>query len=519
MTAAHPPRRYFWMLCLGLGLALGIFLHLRNLYGVVYIDEDEARAFNLLSSGPLIYLICAPVYNLFHHLQRSVFFFAGLFGVASILLVYAAGCQLGIGRSRAAFAALIYAIYPLRINYARTLYPAVFIEFFFLVAFLAAARGLSKKNHGLIFLSGISCACIFFTHYCGYAIIAGLSFFIVASSLEKGDRFSLVARRVAFFAGGFCAGYLALDATLAVAGHGYEYTRQMLTCRTTELHYAQWVREVPFFLRDLGKGVTGSWQWVFISLIVTGAVSYGIVTAWFGKERSLRWFFLIFIVGGALFIGLAYAGCHSIKERHFVWFSSFFSIAATGAVAALFTRTSRGGKAVLGCCAAVFIGVLFFESYQITVETFKITEMRSWLERNHISRQEVITSWWTINFLGDTEVTSLVPGHFVTEGAIRDPSLWYRNDPRFKIDWASVGKAYEIGVCRYLLTSGTSARFTLGEGEELLQRVHPLMVWPHPYCAFRRRPFYVPGKIFIKLYDLRDVFSSENLKNFHQGVS
>ena len=44
-------------------LTVGVFLHFRSWAGAVYIDEDEARAFNLMSTGPLLYLLCRPFFQ------------------------------------------------------------------------------------------------------------------------------------------------------------------------------------------------------------------------------------------------------------------------------------------------------------------------------------------------------------------------------------------------------------------------------------------------------------------------
>ena len=56
---------------LALALGMGFFLHYKNLQGTIYLNEDEARAFTLLSSGPMIRATGKPGYLAFGHTHTS----------------------------------------------------------------------------------------------------------------------------------------------------------------------------------------------------------------------------------------------------------------------------------------------------------------------------------------------------------------------------------------------------------------------------------------------------------------
>lgn len=126
---------------LTLAFLLGAFFLFHNLHGATYLDEDESRVFALLPSGPLLYILCHPIYFLSNHNLSSPFYFIAFIGLISLYLVWKITSLLFEERI-ACYAALCYAVYPLHINYSRTLYPAAFVDFFFLLGLFYLLRGL-----------------------------------------------------------------------------------------------------------------------------------------------------------------------------------------------------------------------------------------------------------------------------------------------------------------------------------------------------------------------------------------
>lgn len=506
-------KRHRGTLAVAAVLALAAFLHLRNLYGVIYLDEDEARAFSLLSSGPLMHIICAPIYALTNNSISAIFYFAGLLGLAGIVLFYCTS-RLWLARSVAVWATFFYAVYPLRINYSRTLYPTVFLEFYFMAIVLAVSLALVSRRLWYFFLAGLLSACGFFTHCSIYTMLSGL-FVAVAVvwylwPLSAGQPRLNPLKALSRFLLGFVIGYVVLEQMLFFVGKGYCYTLSLLSFGSSAAEYCQFVPKTAVFLRGLLARLTQS----------VGSFSYSSATfvacacaLWQGirkRDRGLLFFSVMGIVGAAVIITASLLKLHPIEERHFVWMSSFFAVALAYCYSWFLARSSGWKRIVIRVAVVALAGLLVASSYQITVETFKITGMLRWLDQHKIRNNRMLSSWWLLNYEGDRGSVILIPGFFATAGKIKSQEIWYLDSPRFMIAWELVRKGYQAGICDYLMTSGIGERFYLGNDEPLLKNVKPIMSWLHPYCAFSHRPFYTGGRVYINLYRLSDVFSEEN---------
>ncbi len=498
-------------LILALILLAGAYLHFRNLSGISYLDEDEARAFNLLSSGPLLYLSCSWAYNLFGHVQSAAYYIAALYGFACILVFYRI-LNFFFEEDISLLAAGIFAVLPLRINFARTLYPAVFLDFYFLLALYLAYLSV-RRNGVFAFLSGVSASAIFFAHYCGYALIFGIAVFFAANYLRSpssGRRKALLA--IFHFASGFIAGYLFLEAVLFNVGHGYLYSRQIFGFGQNEVKFSSSRNGALLFLGEIASGVTRSSSQMLIFAVIASSLIFTLAYAFKKKEAGgLRNFLFPALAAVSIFIIAASFRLHAIRNRHFIWLGYCFALAVSFTAVYFLRHGSRGSRWVAAAVTVLFVGTCVFESYQITVETFKIGEIRSWLKDNHIPLDKVATSWWYINVLGDKDIASEIPGIFVSRPGV-DPDFWFM-DPgtRFMIAWPLLFRVYTNGRIKYILTSGISSKIAIGENEEALRYVKPVKVWLHPYSRFWRRPLGGPGANYIRLYDLDDVFSPANL--------
>lgn len=495
-----------------LALALGAFLHFRNLDNAIFLDEDEARPFQLLNSGPLIYLICSPIFDIFLT-QASVFYIVAFLGFFSIVLIYFI-FRFSLDNRSAIYATLIYAVFPLRIDYARTLYPAIFVEFFFLLAFLFAYLSLLKRKAWLMVPVGIFSACILFGHYFGYALIFGIIMFILLfyfTQKRAMQDFNLLGSILRFVLG-FLLAYFFLEKVLLMIDSNYFYIQKIISFYGFEIASAKYyIKELPAFIKTIVSRITLSTQSLIIAAVSAIALIFGFLIAFRKKKLNILLFSVPYISGTSLFILLASLQYHSIKERHFVWLVSLFSLLAAFLAIRLWERFQGKVKIIIGAFYIFFLGLLFLESYQVTVETYKNTEIISWLENNNIMKKEVLTYWnlFTPKDKGKFNI-SPIPIYFEDRKLTNDP-LWFIRDAKFRIYWPMIILAYQLGKCKYIITSGISSKFTLGEDEPFLQDVTPLKSWLHPYSRLKHRVYYVKGQPhYIKVYSLAHVFVDTN---------
>jgi len=469
---------------------LGLFLHFRNLSGAIYLNEDEARFFSLLSSGQLLYLLGNPVYLFCGHSQTSVFYLTAAVGLADIGLAYLA-LRSFFGSRQSAIGALLYALMPFRVNYARTLFPSAYIDLFFLSALWFCVKGLREKRALPIVVSGALSACMIFSNYSSFGAYAGLAIAgLVRPNQAPYNRMTRKRFLTAFLSGSIAL-YAVLDLVLRKVEPGYSLIGKMHSFAVSTVMLTGQYFRTKFNPSRLT---------LIVPAIVLVLAVYGILR--FLRKRSSESYFFVSVaaVGSLVFLG-SWTCFYGFYPRHFTWLAVF--IAAGAAV--FFDRviSAKRGWRVAGTgllCALVLL--LFSQSYRITQETFTVEPIRQWLEKERIPRGQVLTFWWQINRFNDKDVSSLIPGQIYPYSS---------HVQKFLINWEAVYGAYRKGLCRYLITSGIGLRSTVG-AEPILESAKPLAVWPHPYRTFRHRPYREMPAVPIRIYDLKDVFSDSNLK-------
>ena len=478
-----------------LALVFSAFLHFRGLSGVTILDDDESRAFVLQGSGPLIYFICRPVYLLSGRDQASAFYIAALLGFFNIILFYLL-CRKLFDKRLSMLSAIIYACYPLRMNYARTLYPAVFIESAFLLALLFLFSGLNTRKSWQGFVFGVSAVAIFFMHYSGYALVIALALAVTGLSLWR-KHFSFSRE----FILGLVAGCFIPLVLIIWFWPGQDYLQQVAQFMGRYKSYMTHTGTLLYFNRAIFQQMLSSWQYIFISLFTAVSCLFVLVSLRVKRNKALVLLLLIFCTALFILQFATFLGAHPLNIRHIVWLVPLYSVCIAQLTFFLLSRRRAFVKITAGVVLALFICLTAYESYQITAETFTLTPIKDWLKANNIPKRQVITSWWMLNRAGEIDGVSLVPTAFQDNGGSFE----------FGILWPLVFEAYRKGSCKYILTSGISGRFRLGEGDIMLKYVDPVMSWLHPYSKLKRRPFYEPQEVNISLYRLDDVFSDWNI--------
>ncbi len=486
-------------------LVFSAFLHFRDLGGVTILDDDESRAFVLQGSGPLLYFICRPFYLLSGRDQASAFYIAALLGFINIILFYLL-CRKLFDKDLSKLAAIIYALYPVRMNYARTLYPAVFIESAFLLALLFLFSGLNTRKSWQGFVFGVSTVAIFFMHYSGYALVIALILAVIGLSIFTRDKINRLCwfQFNVHFVLGVVLGYCLFWFLLFWHSPGYDYLGQLFWFMKREETYMAHIRTPVYFHSGIFYQMFSSLQYILISSVTAISCLYVLVYSIIIRKKPVLLFFSVFCIAASLLAVVAFLGRHPLKIRHLVWMVSVYAVS----IAQLISFLSAQRKCIANLAAkvilCVFISVAAYESYQITAETFNLTPIKSWLKQNNIPKSQIITSWWMLNRVDDPDVASFIPTDFRKNAGIGGSF-------GFVLIWPFIFDAYQQGSCKYILTSGISGRCYIGYDDIMLKHVKPVMSWLHPYFKFKRRPFCRPVPLYINLYRLDDVFSSSNL--------
>lgn len=495
----------------------GFYLHFSNLQGAVYLAEDEARPFALLSSGPLMYLMGRPIYEIFRE-QSAVFYLCGALGFLSIPL-FALTARILAGPAVAAAAVWLFAVWPLRINYARTLFPSVFVEFFFLLSLLCLTVGLRRRNFVWPFAAGCFAALIFFVHSYGYALIGGLFLFVVACvplhrRLEvPGNAWS---RPALFVFAGILTSALMYGA-LYLFFDKYDYLQMTFGFQDYTKLWS--VYEIGMF-EMLFRQMTHPPLSAILNLSSLAGLVWIIFRVAGKRDMRLLLFAVPFLSGLSALVIFTVLKTHTLYDRHCVWLIPLGAVGIAGALDALKRRGGWKFEWPARVAMVALVAVMAADSYAVTRETFSVLPVRNWLREHGIVNRQVITAWWQINARDIPGPTIRVPGGLM-QVSTGDSASWQigesgRKALHYRINWTAVLDAYQKSGRRYLLTSGIDLQASLGSDEPLLAHVEPLQSWPHPYAIFKRRP-YAHAQRTIRLYDLRDVFSRKNAETVRRS--
>lgn len=491
--------------------ALSAFLLFSNLRGVIYLSEDEARPFVLLSSGQLLYLIGRPVFDVFRT-QESVFYLVAALNFLSLFVFYALARR-AFGRGAALLAALAYAVFPLRIEYARLLYPAGFMELFFVSALYFAYRAVEEDRPVWMIPAGAFTALAFFAHYMAYALAAGLAFACVLVWTGKRTAPSRCAVHVARAALGFAAVLGALYAVLKVFHH-YDFFEAFVNFRHDSPYYQEKGQAAGYLAGIVSHTLHSPFE-----LAMALAVS---ISAVFGAReifcRGRGAFFAgVLFAAGTLLVVSAVGGQHLLYGRHWPWAASLLSLGFGAGAVRLGAKLSLRARAAALAVFALWAAAAFYQSLGIVRQTFHITEINAWLRAHDVSRGEILTSW-KLREKSETGDMRPLPVYSPEKISTENPS-WLKT-ARLRIAWPAVYEAYRRAGARYVITSGLD-ELRCGTGQDddpLLKGVEPLASWPHPYSSMESRSFYRPGTHYtIRVYRLSDVFSPENYRRLREA--
>ena len=495
-----------WQIGIIIIFIFSLYLHFTNLTDALILDSDEARAFRYLSSGPILTFMCSP----FMYVRSFAFPFyvSACLGFLNILLLYFILKDV-FDRKIVFFTIALYAFFPFRMNFARTLMPPVYTEFFFLSSLLFIVKSFKNKRANLMFFAGACGALGFFAH--SYSVYMILGLFIASLSMcfmlkEKKFILTYGLRYLVTFI--VCC--IALHYFFYIIANKYNYFQSLkelhermntVGCLTPEF-----VRDrMSWFFSTLLDKTTNSGHVILRTIFVISGCLGGIFLAFKKKDKWLIFFILAGFPSIILFVTLSALKCHSMCYRHFIWLGSIISLCIGFFIAWLYERfKQRNSQKAVIVIFGLFILSSFFISYKVTEETFKNTEIRQWFLEEEIPFYSIIRLNITINTFEDKVFAQYIPGCYINETSM---------DTEFKIAWPLMYKKYLEGKFRYMMTSGIGRHQHVGENELFLKNVEPLKSWESPFTKFKYRFFEKENrddKLMIEVYDLNDVFSKQN---------
>ena len=482
--------------------AAAVFLHFRNLKDVRYIMPDESRAFAMLTTGPLIYLLCRPVYQFFVT-QQSVFYFVSVLACINIVLFYFIS-RYFLKKKDSLWALAFYVFFPFRINYSRLLYPSVFVDFFFLIGVLILVYVIRKNKPLLFFPLGVITSLLFAVHPYVYHILFGLAFSLVYLFFSKNKPIS--HRKIIIFSFFYFLGIVltlfSLNEVFSLFRPDYNYLSKLVVAKNAGVEvFCQ--TEIKSFFANLLRAIIKSPFSIFRAAFVALMIFFSLFPKVLSRNSRLKYVAVALISSLGLFFVMAVLKQHVVRYRHFVWLCPGICLLMANTLSFFLEQKTKIIKNIFLIFSIIFIVLSFQESYLLTRETFRLTMVESWLDQKNIKYSSVLSGFQLFD-PKNKKVSFFLP-------------IYYEQD-RAYIHWAIVYKAYRAGLSKYLIPSGRGVYEKVYKDDPFLQNVKPIIEWVHPFSQFEKRIFpegcvddLTKEYYYIKVYNLDEVFSPDNL--------
>ncbi|MDD4294678.1 MAG: glycosyltransferase family 39 protein [Candidatus Omnitrophica bacterium] len=482
-------KRYGYFLVLFSFFIIAAFLYFYNLNGALYLQPDEARAFTLLSTGQLLTIINYPVFYFFQT-ESSAFYLFVFFGLINTALFYLV-CVRIFGRSTGFFAVLFFAFFPFRINYVRSLYPYVFIHFFFILFILLLYEFLNTKKDLFVFLLGLLTGLLFFVHPVSYFLVLPCLVCLTVLLIKQKEKPFKAAK---YFI--FCFSGIILAVCFVVAGCyliDKDFSLMQSLRMGTDMTFAGSKNGdiVNFFRNFIDKCLAGPVA-IIKTVLVLFLTLLGVISAVRKFDKPVM--FSLFVCGlwAVIYFLVGYFNFVPVRYRHFVWLSMFLSLYMGYAVKELLFSRRFLLKAIGPLSVGLLLSLFIYEGFQVSQENFKCNKIISFLKRNNILKERVVTSLHLYE-KGDTLGTQSIPT--------------YRYNGKLIIAWPHLYKAYKIGLIDYIIPEGLGAYVEIAIDDPILKKLTPIMSWDHPYVIFKHRHPHTDKNVRINMYRLRDVFA------------
>ncbi|MDD3151239.1 MAG: glycosyltransferase family 39 protein [Candidatus Gastranaerophilales bacterium] len=468
---------------------------------------DESRAFTMLTTGPLIYLICRPVYQFFVT-QQSVFYFVSVLACINIVLFYFIS-RYFLKKNDSFWALAFYVFFPFRINYSRLLYPSVFVDFFFLIGVLILIYAIRKKKPLLFFPLGVLTSLLFAIHPYVYHILFGLVFSLVYLFFSKKKPVSnrkIILFSFFYFLGIFLA-LFSLNEVFSLFRSDYNYLRKLVVAKNAGVEvFCQ--TEIKSFFSNFFRAIIKSPFSIFRAVFVFLMIFFSLNRKVLARSPRLKYAVVSLVSSLGLFFVMVVLKQHVIRYRHFVWLCPGICLLMANSLSFFLEQKAKIIKNIFLIFSICFIALSFHESYLLTKETFRLTMVESWLNKKNIKYSSVLSGFQLFDSK-NKKVSFFLP-------------VYYDQD-RAYIHWATVYKAYRAGLSKYLIPSGRGVYEKIYKDDPFLQNVNPVIEWIHPFSQFEKRIFpegcvddLTKEYYYIKVYNLDEVFSPGN---FNRALS
>lgn len=501
----------------GIFITLIFFLYFRNLDGAICLFADEVRAFTMMPSGPLIYILCYPIRKLFYQVHY-LYYFSSFLSIISIFIFYRICVKIS-DQKTAIISTIIFALFPCNVNYSRLLYPAVFINFFLLVTIdimISSSRASGKKQ--LVYYSalGILIPILFYTHPASYAPLFGLTvtlifvilYFYNNPSLDITKKLILPTAIVLISA---IITFFTLELLIRWMNPDFIYHRKLLSFHKEVLAgiHNEGNKMFSFFYIFIKK-IFSTLQSIYRALFIIVLLIIGLYKTVKYRMKLLSLPYIFIVSGVGIFLLMSSIGIHETQYRHFIWVTIPLSFSLGYTIYHIYISSKNTIKYFIIISFIIFVSSATIESYLVSEETFRLSSINLWLKENNIPKEKILTTTpFVIMF------ASLDNQHIPSSLPLKDQPHWFSLYPKkHTIIWELVYLMYKKGKAEYIIPSGIGSLAYIGEDDRWLEKVKPIKQWLHPYSLFKHRIFneaFPYTQTYIKIYKLSDVFPKKNL--------
>jgi len=484
---------------LATSLVQGGYLRVWGLAGGKFLSTDEYRTildFNkrVLATGPFLNLVYKIPMLIWGRSQHIVLYTTAFWGILSILMVFVIGRML-FNDKVGCYAALFISLSAVHVKYSRTGYAIVFQTFLLLIAFLFLVFYFKDEKLRFIIVSGGILGLAFLVYVPSYAAIVACLVLLPVILKSRGFSSKKIFSVAALL--GIMVLMLLLVCEIVGRINTSSYFVELSDYKSKTSYFANVTAgklnfSAPF---EAFEGIARYGGGLQLWLMIIG-VSYCIVVCFLKRDKRL------FLLSGFICISflvlylMSLFAFHTVRLRRIVYLIPFSCICLSYLIYHVELVTNKYLAVLL---LVIFSIYSFPKCFQVTKETFTMKPIVDWLERQKISRHNILSAL-DLSEDGDGMAPINIP-------------LKYPNGNI--IDWEKVKIIYRRKAMRYilvpgLLTPGQRTRPLIGNGDPVLKKVKPVKTWAHPYnipnIKLMRSKAYGFDVQDFAIYDLEEIF-------------
>lgn len=455
-----------------------LFIRFFDLSDARFINPDSYKLFlGRNFEAPFTNLIYGIFFSFFGNKHHVAIYFSAVCGVLNIIFTYYVTEKI-FSKKVALISTVFLSLSGIHCYYSRIGYAYMLNSFLVLISFLFLYYFSCFRKYIYLVISGVFTGLSLLSYFPSYPVAAAFLFLLFYQNKHK------YIKNITIFSTCFLLPFLLFEIYFQIdSGDSYfkelikygQRTEYFLSSKTDFL--------APFSI--FGKIlIYGGFIQLFYILFAIHHTLINIKTA---KNKCLNIVLIFLSITFLVFSLMGLLKFHTVADRHFIYLMPFMCMILGFSWVSYFDY--KKNKNLEFFLLIIFLLLSFPHLINIPQSTLKIKPVLSWIKKNYIEKQEILT-FLDLYEVNETENKHFIPGYFI------------ENINQYNINWLEVNRLFKKKQYKYLLTSGIANQANVGYLDKVIENNKPIMKWANPIKIFKPHDKFIQD---FKLYSIEDI--------------